>query len=517
MTTAVKSDSTSDKPVPQLVAVPPSTGNIDPSTLPFFGEDFAYVDTETTGVDPAVDKICEIAIVRYRAGVREVFHTLVDPEMSIPPTASAVHHITDRTIAQAKARGEAPTFAELAPKVMEMLDGAHVYAHNRSFDEAFVDGGLQLPLDPKSWLCTVRLSRHLLSTAPAHGNQVLRYWLQTEPESAGLGPHRAIDDVYTSLENTYHLWKQAAMLGITTHDDLLELCNRPIIVSTMHFGAHVGKDFKDIPSSYFEWALGRVPGKGGLTDMDEDLRISMERELASPGRKEADVRIKAEEASKIVPATHMAFGNKHNGKPMGEVPLDYLEWIERDNPRCSPEVRAGVKLELAKRRNDASKAAGYAPTAGGASLDVAASTYVKLATLVRKGSDEERFLTATQAAGASEGALEAYLNDFARAEPAEYLRVSKLIGGGEGEWMRNVAGVKLDAPAPARVAAAAPTPSAAQGQAATREGGRLTLFASRSQTEPEAEDTAGPPPEFEAEGSGAPFASAPAPRRMRPR
>lgn len=516
MTTAAKPDSTSDKPVPQPVAAPPFTGNIDPSTLPFIGQDFAYVDTETTGVDPAVDKICEIAIVRYRAGVREIFHTLVDPEMSIPPTASAVHHITDRTIAQAKARGEAPTFAEIAPKVMEMLDGAHVYAHNRSFDEAFVDGELELPLDPKSWLCTVRLSRHLLPTAPAHGNQVLHYWLQTEPESAGLGPHRAIDDVYTSLENTYHLWKQAEMLGVRTHDDLLELCNRPIIVSTMHFGTHVGKDFKDIPSSYFEWALGRVPGKDGLTDMDEDLRISMEQELARPGRKEDDARIRAEEASRIVPATHMTFGNKHNGKPMSAVPLDYLEWIARENPRCSPEVRAGVKLELEKRSQSAPKPAAGSPAAGGAQLDVAASTYVKLAALVRRGSEEERFLTATQAAGAAEDALESYLKDFARAEPDEYLRVTKVIDGREGEWMRQVAGVKLEAPAPARAQAVASAP-AASAPAGTKEAGRLSLFANRSATEPDAEDTAGPPPDFEAEGASAPFAPAPASRRMRPR
>lgn len=511
MTTAVKPDSASDKPVPQPVAVPPATGNIDPSTLPFFAEDFAYVDTETTGVDPAVDKICEIAIVRFRAGVREVFHTLVDPEMSIPPTASAVHHITDRSIAEAKARGEAPTFAEIAPKVMEMLDGAYVYAHNRSFDEAFVDGELQLPLDPRSWVCTVRLSRHLLPTAPAHGNQVLHYWLQTEPESAGLGPHRAIDDVYTSLENTYHLWKQAEMLGVKAHEGLLELCNQPIIVSTMQFGAHVGKDFRDIPSSYFEWALGRVPGKGGLTDIDEDLRISMELELSRPGRKEDDARIKAEEASKIAPATHMTFGNKHNGKPMSSVPLDYLEWIERDNPRCSPEVRAGVKLELAKRRNAGPNLTAAARAASGAHLDVAASTYVKLAALVRKGSDEERLLTATQAAGAAEGAFEAYLNDFARAEPAEYLRVTKVISGREGEWMRDVATMKLDAPSPTQAAAATPA------QAAVKESGRLALFANRSQGEPGAEDSAGPPPEFEVDGADAPFASAPAPRRMRPR
>jgi exodeoxyribonuclease X len=512
MTTAAQPSA--DKPVREPIALPPTSGNIDPSQFTFMRGDFAYVDTETTGVDAEIDRICEIAIVRYRNGVREIFHTLVDPEIPIPPTASAVHHITDETIAEAKARGEAPTFAEIADKVIEMLDGAHVYAHNAPFDESFVDGELGVELDPKSWVCTVRLSRHLFPDAPAHGNQVLHYWLKTKPESAGLGPHRAIDDVFTSLENTFHMWNAAAMLQVKSHEGLLELANRTIWVDTMHFGTHVGKAFKDIPSSYFEWALGRVPGKEGLTDIDDDLRQSMERELSREGRKEDDARIKAEADSKVVPATTMDFGNKHNGKLMTVVPMDYLEWIERDNPRCSPEVRAGVRVELERRRAlERQQRAGGAVAASSGAESPAAAVFHRLRGLVSKGSEEEGRLLATERADNPEAALVDYLTGFAKAAPAEFTRVASLTQ--HAQWMHQVTGVapaRAAAPAPAAARAAlAPSPAAPAAEVAGT-GGRLNLFAKR-QAEPEDD---GVPPDFD-EGGGAPFEEAPAPRRMRMR
>ena len=60
------------------------------------------VDVETTGLDPAVDRIVEIAVVGVdfeRRCYRKLFHSLVDPEIPIPPEASAVHHITTAMVA----------------------------------------------------------------------------------------------------------------------------------------------------------------------------------------------------------------------------------------------------------------------------------------------------------------------------------------------------------------------------------------------------------------------------------
>lgn len=489
MTAPTAAAATTDpKPMPAPIAAPPTTGNIDPTTLPFFEGDFAYVDTETTGIDSEVDRICEIAIVRYRNGVPEVFHTLVDPEMPIPPTASAVNHITDEMIREAKA----PVFSEIADKVAEMLAGAVPYAHQRDLDETFVCKALGLVTGAKGWNCTYRLSRHLFPDAPKHGNQVLRYWLKTNPQSAGLGPHRAIDDVFVSLENTFHLWKAAAERGLKTHMDLHALCNSPIDVKSMPFGEHAGKPLTDVPSSYFEWALGRLPGKDGLKDLDEDLRASMERELARPNRE-----------PEVVPSDVMTFGQKHNGKLMSAVPLDYLEWMARENPRCSPEVRAGVKLELERRRAEAAVAPASAEqpgdqastsaastVAGGVLSDGAGATLSGLKRLVDRGSREEAKLKDIERAANTEASLDSYLRGFASARPEEFRRVAGLVGGrGEGFMLSRL-------PAPEPAAPAGP--------------GRIKLLSTKSQETDPSYDDVEPPPEVD----DRPLA--PAPRRPRP-
>lgn len=469
------------KPIPEPIAAPPSTGNIDPTTLPFFAGDFAYVDTETTGVDPEVDAICEIAIVRYRDGKREVFHTLVDPGMSIPPTASAVNHITDEMIREA----HAPRFEDIIDKIVEMLDGVPVYAHQRDLDETFVCKALGRPVGTKGWNCTYRLARHLFPDAPKYGNQVLRYWLKTKPDSAGLGPHRAIDDVYVSLENTFHMWRAAAERGLKSHADLHALCNSPIDVKTMVFGEHVGKQLKDIPSSYFEWALGRLPGKDGLKDMDEDLRSSMERELDRPNRD-----------PEVVPSNILLFGRQHNGKPMTEVPLDYLEWMSRDNPRCSAEVRAGVKKELERRRGAAAAPQGVSapsphPTPTPLS-EGAGATLTGLKHLVDRGSREEGKLLAIEGGANPESALDSYLRGFAGTRPDEFRRVAGLVGGRGEQFMLE------------RASAAEPPPPAGPV--------RIKLLSSKNQDDP-SDDDLGPPPEVD----DRPLAPQPQPVPRRPR
>lgn len=490
----------------QPVAAPPTSGNLDPRSFPFFGEDFAFVDTETTGVDAEVDRIVEIAIIRYRAGVREVFHTLIDPQVPIPPTASAVHHITDETIREAKARGEAPTLAQASDTILEKLDGAYVYAHNAPFDEAFVDGELDIPLDAKQWICSVRLARHLMPDAPAYGNQVLRYWFRTEPESAGLGPHRAVDDVFVSLGNTYHLWAAAAARGLTTQGELLELSNTPIKIESMAFGKYAGKALRDIPSHYFAWCLGPE----GMSDMDDDLRHSMVAELERPGRKEDDERIQSEQAASIVPATNMLFGKVHHGKLMADVPQDYLEWIQRERPRCTPDVLAGVMLELSRREQSAptSRRSSSAPEGQSA---IAVKAYGRLVALVRPGTREAAMLDAARTARDPHEALCKYLAEFARHEPDEYKRVAQLVGGEPGQWMLQLV---QGTPTPERRAVTAPTQDngpSGNGDAAPMAPGRRQLFAKR-QAEPGA-DEAGPPPVLEE--SAAPFAPASAPRRPR--
>ncbi|MDO4763416.1 MAG: exonuclease domain-containing protein [Flavobacteriaceae bacterium] len=82
-------------------------------------------DLETTGTNISKDRIVEISILKVNPDAsRESKTWLVNPEMPIPSEASLVHGISDEDVQNA------PTFKEIAPKVMEMLNGADLGGFN---------------------------------------------------------------------------------------------------------------------------------------------------------------------------------------------------------------------------------------------------------------------------------------------------------------------------------------------------------------------------------------------------
>ncbi|QDU21808.1 3'-5' exonuclease [Urbifossiella limnaea] len=79
----------------------------------------AVLDVETTGVDPAADRVVEVAVLTLLpGGGQELFHRRVDPGGPIPPAATAVHGITDAAVAGA------PPFAAVAPELFAALHGS---------------------------------------------------------------------------------------------------------------------------------------------------------------------------------------------------------------------------------------------------------------------------------------------------------------------------------------------------------------------------------------------------------
>jgi DNA polymerase-3 subunit epsilon len=90
----------------------------------------AVLDLETTGIFIEIDRIVEVGIVKLTsAGERESFYQRVNPEIKIPPEASAVHGIRNEDVASQ------PTFKQTAKGLEEFLSNCDLAGFNiLSFD-----------------------------------------------------------------------------------------------------------------------------------------------------------------------------------------------------------------------------------------------------------------------------------------------------------------------------------------------------------------------------------------------
>lgn len=96
-------------------------------------------DLETTGVDIGRDRIVEIGVVRLDPdGSRDEWVQRVNPEMPIPPGATAVHGITDADVR------DMPRLADVAAHLLALFSGADAAGFNSaSFDLPFLAADLE--------------------------------------------------------------------------------------------------------------------------------------------------------------------------------------------------------------------------------------------------------------------------------------------------------------------------------------------------------------------------------------
>jgi DNA polymerase-3 subunit epsilon len=105
-----------------------------------------FFDLETTGVNPATDRIVEMALVKMMpAGERETWVKRINPGIPIPAETTAIHGISDADVA------DAPLFKQIAKELHAWLKGCDFGGYNAArFDlpvlvEEFLRAGV--PVD----------------------------------------------------------------------------------------------------------------------------------------------------------------------------------------------------------------------------------------------------------------------------------------------------------------------------------------------------------------------------------
>lgn len=120
---------------------------------------YAVVDLETTGGYALRNRVTEVAIYRFDGNrIVDEFHSLVNPERSIPPFITQLTGITNDMVAQA------PTFKDIARDIEDFTRDHVLVAHNAGFDYSFLrrefkNLGVRFL---RKKLCTVRLSRKII-------------------------------------------------------------------------------------------------------------------------------------------------------------------------------------------------------------------------------------------------------------------------------------------------------------------------------------------------------------------
>lgn len=102
--------------------------------LPLREAPLVFLDVETTGLRSDLGhRVVEVAVLQTR-GLEKInqFSSLINPQRSIEPEAMRVHGITLARVANA------PTFAQIIPRLQQFLQESIIVAHNAPFDMNFI-------------------------------------------------------------------------------------------------------------------------------------------------------------------------------------------------------------------------------------------------------------------------------------------------------------------------------------------------------------------------------------------
>jgi DNA polymerase-3 subunit epsilon len=244
-----------------------------------FEQPCAIVDLETTGGHITRDRVTEVGVILVDGEHVERFDFLVNPGQSIPAFIEQMTGISNDMVASA------PPFADIAPALLEKLQGRLFIAHNVRFDYGFLKNefkrvGLSFRSDV---LCTVKLSRRLYPQHYKHNldSIIARHGIVLAER------HRALADA----EAVYQFLRQTtASLGQQVVEDAArELMALPSVPPGLD--PEVVDNLPDVPGVYLFYDEKRLPLYVGKS---VNLRTRVLSHFSGDHRQHKEMRISQE-------------------------------------------------------------------------------------------------------------------------------------------------------------------------------------------------------------------------------
>ena len=208
---------------------------------------FVALDTETTGLNPTVARLVEVAAVRVAGGMidREgALVTRINPGAPIPPASTTVHHITDEMVVGA------PFAGQVLPRLRTFVSTSVVVGHAVGFDLAVLaQEAHRAGLDwekPRS-LCVRSLAMIAAPNLASHSLDGLAQWLGIHIENR----HSALGDAEAAARIFLGLIPELEKRGIVTLAHAERACRQQLRSS-------------ETPTGWVEPVGGPGPGVGLL-------------------------------------------------------------------------------------------------------------------------------------------------------------------------------------------------------------------------------------------------------------
>ncbi|TAD84218.1 MAG: 3'-5' exonuclease [Bacteroidetes bacterium] len=223
----------------------------------------AFIDLETTGVNPGADRMVEIAIVKVMPdGTKLSKRKLINPEMPIPKGASDVHGITNEMVK------DAPTFKQVANEIKQFIDHCDIGGYNSNkFDvpllvEEFLRVGIEFKLDNRKLLDVQKV---FFMMEPRTLTAAYKFYCGKTLDGAHSAEADA-DATWQVLESQLERYPQLgstldSILAVLGEEDIVDFARRMVVVDgkiVFNFGKHKGKPVEEVlkkERSYYDWMM----------------------------------------------------------------------------------------------------------------------------------------------------------------------------------------------------------------------------------------------------------------------